>query len=252
MVMLRDAVRDIEPPAGSAREDAIGAAMALFETRLRRAPRPTRPTLFTTMRWRPTYARALSIAAALVAVGALGLVVANQLGNGDDFDSAGSESIVTDDRSSAANGRLQEVDEGDAENANPAADMSAAELAPSGASNGAEATVAAAETVTESQAPLSDDVRSDPALRPDIDFDQPVTNENELGSFGTHLLELEELGELGSTPNTRCTQPRILGETQYVFDGVATPVLVAVDTELRSVIAIDPATCTVLVEGPLF
>jgi hypothetical protein len=131
--------------------------------------------------------------------------------------------------------------------------MTAAELAPSAGTDGvAEATAVTEDNAGGSQAPASDGVMSDPPARPDIDFDQPVTNENELGSFGTHLLELEAAGELGSTPNTRCTQPRILGETQYVFDGDPTPVLVAVDTELGIVAAIDPATCAVVVEGPLF
>ncbi len=253
MVALRVAVSDVESPADSARERALDAAMAVFESRLHRARLVDRSAVVRTMRRRPTYARALSIAAALVAVGAFGLVVANRLGGDSDLDSAGSDAAVTEDQSGGAIDRLQEVAEGDEANTTTAGDLSAAELAPTGASDdAADATIAAAGGDTASAAPASDQALHDPSLRPDIDFDQPVTNEAELGSFGTRLLELEATGVLGPTPNTRCTQPRILGETEYVFDGDPTPVLVAVDTELRIVLAIDPTTCTVLVEGPLF
>ena len=40
--------------------------------------------------------------------------------------------------------------------------------------------------------------------------------------------------------------------TQYVFDGLAIDVLVAVDDQDRTVTAIDPDTCEPLVVGPLF
>ena len=253
MAALRSAVRNVESSTDSARERAIDAAMAVFESRLHQAPLVDRSSVVRSMRRRPTYARALSIAAALVAVGAFGLVVANRLGGGSELDTAGSDAAVTEDRSGGANDRLQDVAEDEPANTTTAGDLSVAELAPSGATDdAADATVAAAEGGTASDAPASDQAVSDPPLRPDIDFDQPVTTAAELGSFGTRLLELEASGELGPTPNTRCPQPRILGETQYVFDGVPTTVLVAVDTELGVVLAIDPTRCTVLVEGPLF
>ena len=254
LAALQIAVRDVEPPTASTREQAIMSAMAQFGSRSQPAPHvEARSTVVMTMRRRPAYARALSIAAALVAVAAFGLVVANRLGSDDDFDTAGSEAAVTENQSEDANGRLQEVTGGDTAETTADGDVLAAELAPSGGTDdAADATVAPMEAAADSAPPQAGDVPSAASGRPDIDPDQPLTTEDELGAYGTHLLEIEASGELGSTPNTRCPQQRILDETQYVFDGVPTAILVAVDTELRIVLGIDPVTCAVLVEGPLF
>ena len=87
---------------------------------------------------------------------------------------------------------------------------------------------------------------------PSIDPTQPLVSPAELGAYGGYLLELAADQTLPPTPNTACSQQVILGSTQYVFDGLAIDVLVAVDDQDRTVTAIDPDTCEPLVVGPLF
>jgi len=278
LLALRAQLRSIEPPSDSAREAAIGAAMDAFNSiaAARTVPPVDAVTRTVEFRRRPSYARYLGVAAALVAVGLLGLVVATGLRTGDDdesvaFDAAsdvGTEAPADEPASEPAAAPADEpaapaaaeldraATEADlADDADSAGDTgnfdTADEMAVVGEAPAAEsADQAAGEPASEpADEPADDGINT---ARPVIDPDQPLSTPAELGSFGTYLVELETSGTLGPTPNTACPQQVILAETQYVFDGVPIDVLVAIDDRLRTVTAIDPDTCDALVVGPLF
>jgi hypothetical protein len=233
----------VEPPAPAARESAIAAAMAEFapaavghlDAATTRGATTSNAAVF---RHRPWSTRYLRIAAGFVAVGMLGAVVVSSLRAGGDDDAASDP--VADESAALSveeptSSRILESTEGgvDAVADDATSDLAAAELAPA--------------------EPAADDAVATPGLsRPQIDATQPLTTPAELGSYGTHLLELEQAGQLPPTPNTKCPQPGVLGSTQYLFDDLPVDVLVAVDDIARTTTAIDPATCRVLVVGPLF
>ncbi len=230
---LQVAVRDVDPPSAVVREAAIAAAMAGFATA---------PQVVTAMRFgrRPSVARYLSVAATIVVIGVLGVVAANGLRTGDDADSIASETAASQPSvpvdAAQSESRLTEAVPGDMTDADV---TGGATVAP------------AAELVPENTAESAQDA-APAAVRPMIDPSQPLATPDELGSFGTYLLELEASGDLPSTPNTACPQQEILGVTQYLFDGLPTDILVAVDSNDGTVTGVDPDTCEALVVGPLF
>jgi hypothetical protein len=245
---LQARVREVEPPSAAARDAAIAAAVA----ELRPAGAAAAPAAagsasrVVPFRPRPASARWLAFAAAAVGVGALGVVVVNGIGSGDD--DAAKEAPAA---------------------AEPAADEPASDESTRIAEEG----TAVAELATEADTaatdagaaePLAEDAAAEPAaepaqpttgVRPVIDPDAPVSTPEELGSYGTYLVELLAAGELPPTPNTSCatdTSPGVIGRTQYLVDGQPTEVLVEVDDVVGRVVAIDPDTCAPLVVGPLY
>jgi hypothetical protein len=240
LLALQAAVRDVDRPSAAVREAAIAAAMAEFAA----VSAPTQPVV-TAVRFerRPLVARYLSLAAAIVVIGVLGVVVATGLRTGDDADSTASEpvavqpSVLGGDAESES--RLTEAVAGDMANDMANDDVTGGSAAPE------------AELAPVNSAQAAQDV-APAAERPIIDPSLPLATPDELGSFGTYLLELEAGGDLPATPNTDCPQQEILGSTQYLFDGLPTDILVAVDTTDGTVTGVDPDTCEALVVGPLF
>lgn len=225
LAALRTAVRDVVAPAPRVREAAIAAAMKGFTA----APARRAPAGGTfTFRRRPWSVRYLGFAAAAVAVGALGVVVTNAL-NSDAGEGEITESAAVD----------EPADDGLALQAAPAI----AEAAPA-----AEAERAAESPAAES---ATADAMAAPAAEAPVALEQPFGTPAELASFAGSLIEREAAGALPPTPNTRCPQPRILAEVEYLVDGRAMLLLVAVDTEVGVVLGIDPTTCDAVIEGPL-
>ena len=225
LAALRTAGRDVVAPAPRVREAAIAAAMKGFTA----APARRAPAGGTfTFRRRPWSVRYLGFAAAAVAVGALGVVVTNAL-NSDAGEGEITESAAVD----------EPADDGLALQAAPAI----AEAAPA-----AEAERAAESPAAES---ATADAMAAPAAEAPVALEQPFGTPAELASFAGSLIEREAAGALPPTPNTRCPQPRILAEVEYLVDGRAMLLLVAVDTEVGVVLGIDPTTCDAVIEGPL-
>lgn len=255
MLALQVQVRSVEPPSATAREAAIGAAMAAFSVAgLRPAPPAEAVTRTVEFRRRPLSTRYLGVAAALVAIGMLGLVVANGLKTGDDdaFSSQNTKDQSADQPAAAEVERVvaEPAESAEAEDAAsiaaPAQDLPASAAGadqPASESDGAVTEEAAIEPAADT------DVNAAP---PAIDPDQPLTTPAELGGYGAYLVELRQAGVLPATPETACSQQVILGSSQYVLDGLMIDVLVAVDEQQRTVSAIDPDTCELLVVGPLF
>lgn len=244
---LQAGLRDVDAPSATARDAAVAAAMAEF--RIVAAPAPGRVVPF---RRRPASGRWLGVAAAAVGIGLVGVVIANGVNTGQDeaADPAVADDAAEEPAEEARSAVAEQAAEEPAEE--PAAEAMDAEVSPL-------ADEPAAELADEpASAPAEEPALEDAggaAGRPVIDPELPVATPAELGSFGTYLLELLEAGELPPTPNTACefdAAPGILGETEYVFDGVPTPILVEVDAEARRVVAIDPDSCAPLVVGPLF
>jgi len=256
MLVVRSQLRAIEPPSERAREAAIAAAMAAFMPAMAQPAPPINASVRTVeFRRRPSYARFLGIAAAAVAVGLLGLVVAAGLRSGgddsSDFDAA-SDAIAEEPAGEPAD-----------EPASAELDRSLTESAPTDGEGDLAGAVAADDAMSDADQPADepaevataeapvDELAVNP-VAPLIDPDQPLTTPAELGAYGAYLRQLEAAGELPPTPNTDCPQQVILGSTQFVFDGLPIDVLIAVDDRQRTVTAIDPDTCEALEVGPLF
>ena len=257
---LQTLVRDVDKPSVEARDRAIGAAMAQFSTASststeRKASRqapvvPYRP-------W-PGYARYLGVAAAVVAVGLLGLVVAQGLNNGSD--DAASEPLAAPAPAAAADPSA------DAERVAPAAPD------PEAAPDEAQAAIApvpapAPPTMAMDAAPEAADPGALSALSEELltEFSKsrPVlTSPDELGQYGRFLSEQNEVGGIRVIPNTSCVFPDaevdapILGEAHYMFDDIDQQILIAVRLDETSagepaVFALDSTTCQIVAESTL-
>lgn len=257
LVALHDQIRAMDPPDTGAREAAIAAAMSHFGPAAAVSTQPvvdhpvpvTRVVDFQRRSWSTRY---LGVAAGLVVIGLLGVVVVSSLRASGDDDAA-SEAVADDATAAysvevtAADRIIESTDDDLAQVGDGTADMSAAELAPA-----ADEPAGAPAEKPASEAAADSDMSDAGSARPVIDPDQPLTTPAELGAYGSYLVELQQSGELPPTPNTKCSQPGILGRTQYLFDNVPVDVLIAVDDTARSTTAIDPDTCGELVVGPLF
>ena len=206
---LQAQLRSAEPPSEPARERAIEAAMATFAQAARPAPPINAVTRTVEFRRRPSYARYLGFAAAVVAVGVLGLVVASGLPTGGNDDSASFD---------VAGDVAVELPED--ENAAADTDRAFTEAAEAGSAEGAFDTAAPMEDTLSADdpqdAPTAElDVDQPEAsllpTAPSIDPTQPLVSPAELGAYGGYLLELVADETLPPTPNTACSQQVILG-----------------------------------------
>ncbi len=279
-------LRAVDAPTAAARESAIGAAMAEFAARdaavATKAPAPVVP-----FRPRPAYSRLLGIAAAVVAVGVLGVVIVNSGGGGDNDDSmaepAALEADAADDggaESAADRDVAESVTPTDLENATAAvaaeeatgdaavqmaeSEMADDAMADEGAADEASAEMSAEASDVAATTPAGADVFRDVDVaydtaarvtleRPDIDVDAPITNDAELGAYGSYLLELQNRSALPPTPNTDCDPTyNILAATTAIINDVETDVYIAVQEDDERVIGMDKRNCDELVDGPLF
>ena len=89
---LQELVRDVDPPTDLARRTAVAAAMAQFSaTAAGAVSRPPAPAPIP-FRPRPSYAKYLAVAAGVLGVGVLGVAIANlDTGDDDSADTAAEE-----------------------------------------------------------------------------------------------------------------------------------------------------------------
>lgn len=253
LLTLQAQLRSVDPPSDAVGEAAIAAAMAAFTPAAARpAPPINAVTRTVAFGRRPSYFRYLGLAAAVVAVGLLGLVAVNGLRGGDD-DSAASEPAL-DSAEEPADEAADEISD------RTVTESAGAELADQAADG--DAVAAAAAPVDESAADVADQPADDVAEEPaedaevaavpiTIDPTSPLTAER-LGAYGAYLLQQRAANVLPPTPETSCPQPGVLSRTDYVFDGLVIEVLIAVDETQQTVTAVDPDTCEPIAVGPLF
>lgn len=250
---LQDEIRDVEAPDADVRETAIASALAEFDALQPAAHRvvPFRP--------RPSYSRWLTAAAAVVAVGLVGVVVAQSAG-GDDEDSAAIEADVAEAPSAeradtaAADAEIQSsVTESDVF----AAEMATAEAAGDmGDAAGTQAPAVAGSAPAENPAedggaPPSSEVTTMSTVAPvDVPqttaprtLDEPVT-EDTLFAIGRDLLAQFEAGTL-TTPETACEFGSyvILARVGFVVGDDQREAIIAADPDFPEVGAFDAATC---------
>lgn len=279
---LQARVRDTPPPSASARDTAVAAAMSEF-TASSTDDRPVEPESPTVVpfRPRPAYARALGIAAAVVAVVGLGVVV-SQVGTGGDDDASGAADVTLDAGDDAAReGALTEsaqavpeataeesfdmaADDGGEESASVAAEMAG------GDGDAADEMVEEAEVMSE-EAGAEDTADSSAGAEADASpwserlglFDRPIAIPDgyerdalllgfeDLALRGLFLVRERDEGRLPPSPNTECVpvgEP--LARAEALFDDVVV-VVIAVDEIERTVVAIDAASCEPLAVAPL-
>lgn len=247
MQVLAGELADVEPPSTHVRERAIAAALdelpALVPVRAGRSPVVT---------W-------LGLAAAAVAVLAVGAVVINGVrGGGDDgdVDLAGGEIAQMD--ATIEPPTLEAAADVLAESAGADATAFEAEAAIEDAADqrmGDETLIAA----TADDGDIADGGGSAPTAlpAPAYDVSEPIASPEDLSAYGLHLLEREATGDLPPTPNTHCPAPdqvgvvEVLGEASYLRDGTAVPVLVAIDRTTGVTLALDPVSCDVVADNRL-
>ena len=249
---LQELVRDVDPPLDTVRRTAIAAAMAEFAgSAAASAGRPSAPAPIP-FRPRPSYAKYLAVAAGVLGVGVLGVAIAN-LDTGSD-DSVGMASEPAEQPAEepaesrlAADADVFAEDAGDGQmEGDMASDQPTMALVEESAEEPAEEP---ADQPAEEPASGPD---SDGAVRPVLVPGQVLTTPEELGSFGTELLEADRAGEL-TTPNAACPIENVLGRARYLdVDGSVLDVLVAVDEPAAIVLAFKDDTCEFLVTGPLY
>lgn len=254
---LQDEIRDVEPPHADTREAAITAALAEFD-----ALRPATDRVVP-FRPRPSYSRWLTAAAAVVAVGLVGVVVAQSTRGGDDEDSAAIEADVaeapsaerSDTAAAAADAEIQSsVTDSDL----MAPQMAATEMADEmGEAAGTQAPAVLESVPTDvpaeqDSAPPSTDATPLSTLAPDDvppttasrTLDEPVT-EDTLFAIGRDLLAQFEAGTLATTPDTACEFGSyvILARVGFVVGDGQREAIIAADPDFPEVGAFDAATC---------
>jgi hypothetical protein len=260
---LQAEVRDVEPPGADAREAAIAAALAEFDA-LQPAPAaasgmaaqggadrvvPFRP--------RPSYARWLTAAAAVVGVGLVGVVIAQGTRGGDD-DSVAIEA----DSADALNAERAETAAADTELQSAVADagtLAASDAAELAAPEAMTATAEEEEEEGPSEAPNAggDELPSTeitipstlapfdvPATTAPRTVDEPVT-EDTLYAFGRELLAQYQAGTLDAIPETACEFGSyvVLARVGFIVGTEEREAIIAADPEFPEVGAFDAATC---------
>lgn len=256
---LQEAVDDAPPADPAVRTRAIAAALAEFDaattgspTGAHRAGPARRPGAAT--RW----TRPLTLAAAAVAIVAVGVVAVQGRDRGaDDFVASTASSEQIGAAAAPAGDTERSVDAG-ADVLMESADAPP-EPAPDAAvpMDGGDATAAGSIALA---APVPEITSADTV----------VSSPAELTGLGRYLVGQAELGALPPSPNTRCTfaeaaaaTPGLLSDEslaksdlveflatgRYLLDGTEREVLVGVDRATGQAFAVDPDACTVLVEG---
>lgn len=244
---LRQAVSDVAPPTPSVRTAAIAAALGEYAPTTRPAAPRAATAAPSRVRFgrRPSAGGYLAIAAGVLAVGLLGVAVAN-LGTGSDDTSFD----VALESEGDVDSRIGE-DADDTFAAGDANDQLTTEMAAE--DDGVDTSgTAAADTTEESAQIATADEPMGGSERPELEPGQILTTPEQLGSFGTELLELERAGTLGSTPNHACPIDGVLSRAEYQLADTVVPILVAVDEAASTVRAVDADTCEVVAEGPLY
>jgi hypothetical protein len=246
---LQNLMRDVDRPSDAARNAAIAAAMAQFTAGAAiatsgppaPAPIPFRP--------RPSYTRYLAVAAGILGVGLLGVAVAN-LDTGGDDDSADMAAAPASEE--PADEPAASTEDADTFVADDTGDQITSEMATEELAEEPASALADESAEDAAEQPAQEPATDWRAERPTLEPGQPLTTPEELGSFGTDLLEEQQAGTLGATPNHACPVDDVLGRAEYVVDGVVVPVLVAVDEPAGIALAVADGTCDPVAEGPLY
>jgi hypothetical protein len=230
---LQAGVRTVDPPSSVAKERAINAALDAFRVAgvsLQPGRQPVRH-----------YARYVGIAAAIVAIGLLGVVIAKG-GNDSGSDDAARESSAL--ASPAADSDLTRQaggpDDIAASDTFDVTEALAAEAAPESAAVTAEASAQAGAV--------------DAAT---LSVAEPLTSPADLAAYAAYVEQFPDSNGTPISPETRCPFPSdddpsgVIAQTTYLMGGVVRDVLVAVDRATGQAFALEPTTCLVLVEGPL-
>ena len=280
---LRAGIADVAPPSDSAREAAIGAAMAAFHDRLAEPSSPASAPVSSAESSRdavvvPMWKRFASpqwlggAAAALVLVVGVG-VVATRTGDDDDSldvasDDATSEIIAADDAGDEpADARDAEADRmAESEMADETFAASAADEAADDMDMATEMAEEPAEEVAEDDAgddmadESVDDAASDadagvldgppPLDDPALHFERevPIVGPRQLSAAASYLLAQRDDGELGPTPEYRCEFYNVLGTALFDVDGNGDvrEVLLEIDEAGRIVYAVERDRCLVV------
>ncbi len=288
---LRTDLAATPPPSDTARESAIAAAMSEFGQLYGSAAgdttdatRPATPEQVVPFRPRPAIGRWLSVAAAVLVVGLLGVVVASGLrSGGDDDDSsaadepieqatfeAAAEEPAADDGDRMTEDATAVAGEADDAEAELASDMAADEPADEPAEEPAE-DVFVEEPAADEPADSGDDMADEPADDADdmtaedeeptaapadpadiLDAGVPITTQEELAAVGRLLLERQAEGAL-TTPEESCPFPNMLARADVVdsLTGEQWPVVIDVDGDNNLVLAIDVDSCEVRLDAAL-
>lgn len=260
---LQDEIRDVESPTIEARESAIAAALAEFDSlRPASATAAAAAERVVPFRPRPSSSRWLTAAAAAVAIGLVGVVVAQTRSGGDDEASVAIEA----DRGEGAAAERTDAAAADADIQSSVtdSDLMATEMVTAEAAELAEAPVAtippaaAVENDTtlaggeEVDVPAATEPTTLSTLAP-IDvpqttaprtLDEPVT-EDTLFAVGRELLAQFEAGTLGTTPETACQFGSyvILARVGFVVGDGEREAIIAADPDFPEVGAFDADTC---------
>ncbi len=250
---LQAGLRDVEPPSELSRQRAVTAALDQFRV----TASPPAHAFAGRSNNNRNYSRYLGIAAAVLAIGVLGVFLANANMGGDDeaaveaeasneaaavLDSSPLLTEAFDAASQAESASAEATASATAEAAESVAGVPQLEAAP-------DASARAATTAEESADAVSDLAEFDP--------NGPLTDPTQLARYARFVQDQNALGDGGITPETSCVFPDadnpdgIIASIGYVLDGIEREVLVAVDPDTGQAFALDPGSCQVLVEAPL-
>lgn len=236
---VQELVGGVEAASDATRDTAIAAAMTHFA--------PSVGTTATPVAARRPAVRYLAVAAGVLGVGLLGVAIAN-LGTSSGDDSAADEPTSEEPAAAEAPRFTEDAPADDA-----ATEMMAEEPASEPAMDMADdSAMAPAEEPAEEPADEPAAAATESGPRPVLVPDQVLATPEELGSFGTGLLEQAESGTLPPTPNHSCPVENVLGRTDYLVDGAVTTLLVAVDEPALLVLGVDEDSCEFVVDGPLY
>lgn len=259
---LQVSLRDVDPPTSQARERAIAAALAEFDagsgvpavadTRTEARPSPVVP-----FRPRPAYGRWLTVAAACVAVGVLGIVVSNGVGGGDDEAAGQIDDVDTAAFDAGTSARAEAsifADSAAAEESASTELATSATAAPAADAGSAEASAAASELTPGAPATTSATDQAAPAPTSTIVFDPDVAlaDVGQLMSAGAQLATLDRAGTL-TTPETACDIAQFEALSIGLYDDGTgeRSVLIAVDPATDQVAAFDDTSCELVAFTPL-
>ena len=250
---LRVRLGDAEQPSAATRDAAIAAAMGEFARLHATTPEPDerRTGHVVPLTRRPRYATWLGVAAAVVAIGVLGVVVSNGFGGRGGDDTVADEASAADATIAEAESRLVE--------SAPATDEASSSIMAAEAADGDDAGPAAESDAGADAADAAGSAASELQVDPAMFFTLsgqpnengtpvPIETPEELTAAVGYLLDLAEQGELGPTPETRCPYP-VLAEA-VVRTGPTRTVDVYVAALLDDeVVAIEQESCDIVLES---
>lgn len=243
--VLRANLRDVGVPSESGRQRAVAVALDQFRAT---APLPVRSLT------NRSYQRYIGIAAAVVAIGVLGVVLANTSSGGDDEATGDAVASASDDFLATASDSAQASTKRQTDDL--ALPEESAEGTAEAAAEAADEVAALPEMEAVSQ-PAAPELAAGTSYNSGLDPSSPLTNPTQLALYAEFVQTQRAQGTGPITPETRCVFPSIddpggiIAATLYVLDGIERDVLVAVDPVTQQAFALDPDTCQVVVEAPL-